>query len=118
METDAPDIPLAGHRGEDNLPEYLPEVLAALAALRGESSQPYRPVHHRQCQTGASSFGLNIMMNQKTTSWLFGLLLPSDHPENNLKIRSIGRSATDMVEPYPAARIKQHVAATLMKITV
>jgi len=37
VETDAPDIPLAGHRGEANLPEYLPEVLAALAALRGES---------------------------------------------------------------------------------
>ncbi len=37
VETDAPDIPLAGHRGEDNLPEYLPEVLAALATLRGES---------------------------------------------------------------------------------
>ncbi|MBU1566908.1 MAG: TatD family hydrolase [Proteobacteria bacterium] len=36
VETDAPDIPLAGHRGEDNLPEHLPEVLAALATLRGE----------------------------------------------------------------------------------
>lgn len=36
VETDAPDIPLAGHRGEDNLPEYLPEVVAALANLRGE----------------------------------------------------------------------------------
>jgi TatD DNase family protein len=37
IETDAPDIPLAGHRGEDNLPEHLPEVLAALATLRGEN---------------------------------------------------------------------------------
>jgi TatD DNase family protein len=37
VETDAPDIPLAGHRGQDNLPEYLPEVVATLAALRGES---------------------------------------------------------------------------------
>ncbi len=36
IETDAPDIPLACHRGEDNLPEYLPEVLVALATLRGE----------------------------------------------------------------------------------
>lgn len=36
VETDSPDIPLAGHRGEDNLPEYLPEVLTALADLRGE----------------------------------------------------------------------------------
>ena len=37
IETDAPDIPLAGHRGEDNLPQYLPEVLSTLANLRKES---------------------------------------------------------------------------------
>ncbi len=37
VETDAPDIPLAGRRGADNLPEYLPEVVQTLAALRGES---------------------------------------------------------------------------------
>jgi TatD DNase family protein len=37
IETDAPDIPLAGHRGAANLPEYLPEVLACLAALRHEN---------------------------------------------------------------------------------
>jgi len=36
LETDAPDIPPANHRGEGNRPEYLPEVLDALAALRGE----------------------------------------------------------------------------------
>lgn len=36
IETDAPDIPLAGHRGEDNLPQYLPEVLSTLADLRNE----------------------------------------------------------------------------------
>ena len=36
LETDAPDIPPANHRGEANLPEYLPEILDALAALRGE----------------------------------------------------------------------------------
>ena len=36
LETDAPDIPPAAHRGESNRPEYLPEVLDALAALRGE----------------------------------------------------------------------------------
>ena len=34
--TDAPDLPPAAHRGESNLPEYLPEVLNSLAALRGE----------------------------------------------------------------------------------
>jgi TatD DNase family protein len=36
LETDAPDIPLADHRGESNLPKYLPGILASLAALRGE----------------------------------------------------------------------------------
>ena len=39
VETDSPDIPLASHRGEDNLPEYLPEVVAALASLRGEQPE-------------------------------------------------------------------------------
>lgn len=37
LETDAPDIVTAAHRGERNSPEYLPEVLAALASLRSES---------------------------------------------------------------------------------
>lgn len=37
LETDAPDIVTAAHRGERNSPEYLPEVLAALAAVRSES---------------------------------------------------------------------------------
>ncbi|KJS00031.1 MAG: hypothetical protein VR65_14020 [Desulfobulbaceae bacterium BRH_c16a] len=36
LETDAPDIPPASHRGESNLPEFLPEILDALATLRGE----------------------------------------------------------------------------------
>jgi TatD DNase family protein len=39
LETDAPDIPPADHREENNSPEYLPEVLDALAALRGESRE-------------------------------------------------------------------------------
>ncbi|WP_127477782.1 TatD family hydrolase [Sulfurivermis fontis] len=38
LETDAPDIVTAAHRGERNSPEYLPEVLAALAAVRGEEA--------------------------------------------------------------------------------
>jgi len=37
LETDAPDIPLAGRRGYANSPEYLPEILDALASLRLES---------------------------------------------------------------------------------
>ncbi|GAB4300383.1 MAG: TatD family hydrolase [Thiohalomonadaceae bacterium] len=35
LETDAPDIVTVAHRGERNSPEYLPEVLAALAEVRG-----------------------------------------------------------------------------------
>ena len=35
LETDAPDLTVASHRYERNSPEYLPEVLAALAEARG-----------------------------------------------------------------------------------
>lgn len=35
LETDAPDLTVASHRYERNSPEYLPEVLAALAEVRG-----------------------------------------------------------------------------------
>lgn len=34
LETDAPDIPLSGHQGHANLPEYLPKIMEALAGLR------------------------------------------------------------------------------------
>lgn len=37
VETDAPDIPPVSHHGETNLPQYLPEIVAALATLRNES---------------------------------------------------------------------------------
>jgi len=37
LETDAPDMTVASHRGERNSPEYLPECLAALAQVRGAS---------------------------------------------------------------------------------
>lgn len=36
LETDAPDIPLAAHRGERNLPEYLSEVCTIVAEIRKE----------------------------------------------------------------------------------
>jgi TatD DNase family protein len=39
LETDAPDQPGAGHRGERNEPGLLPEVLAVVAALRGETPE-------------------------------------------------------------------------------
>ncbi|MBD3670291.1 MAG: TatD family hydrolase [Gammaproteobacteria bacterium] len=35
LETDAPDMTVASHRGERNSPEYLPEVLTSLAEVRG-----------------------------------------------------------------------------------
>ncbi|MFU8837200.1 MAG: TatD family hydrolase [Thiohalomonadaceae bacterium] len=35
LETDAPDMSPAAHHGQRNSPEYLPEVLLALAELRG-----------------------------------------------------------------------------------
>jgi len=39
LETDAPDQPLATHRGERNEPAYLSEVLATVATLRREDPQ-------------------------------------------------------------------------------
>jgi TatD DNase family protein len=39
LETDAPDMTVVQHRGERNSPEYLPQCLAALAAVRGESEE-------------------------------------------------------------------------------
>ncbi len=38
LETDAPDMSPAAHRGERNSPEYLPEILAALARVREEDA--------------------------------------------------------------------------------
>ncbi len=39
LETDAPDMTVAQHRGERNSPEYLPYCLAALAEVRGEQPE-------------------------------------------------------------------------------
>jgi TatD DNase family protein len=39
LETDAPDLTVAQHRGMRNSPEYLPYCLAALAESRGESRE-------------------------------------------------------------------------------
>lgn len=36
LETDAPDMTVASHRFQRNSPEYLPEILAALAEVRGQ----------------------------------------------------------------------------------
>ncbi len=37
LETDAPDMPPAGHTGERNSPEHLPAIAAAVAECRGEA---------------------------------------------------------------------------------
>jgi len=39
LETDAPDMTVAQHRGERNSPEYLPYCLAALAEARNEAAE-------------------------------------------------------------------------------
>jgi TatD DNase family protein len=39
LETDAPDLTVASHRYQRNSPEYLPEVLAALAEVRATDPQ-------------------------------------------------------------------------------
>lgn len=39
LETDSPDQPLSGHRGQRNEPAHLDEVLDAVAELRGESRE-------------------------------------------------------------------------------
>lgn len=39
LESDAPDMPPAGHRGERNSPQWLPEILDCLAGLRQESPE-------------------------------------------------------------------------------
>jgi TatD DNase family protein len=39
LETDAPDLTVEAHRGERNSPAYLPDVLMALAEIRGENPQ-------------------------------------------------------------------------------
>ena len=37
LETDSPDQPMHGHQGRRNEPALLPQVLASVAELRGES---------------------------------------------------------------------------------
>jgi TatD DNase family protein len=55
LETDAPDMTVASHRGERNSPAFLPEVLAALAEARGEGPAE---VAERTTATAIELFGL------------------------------------------------------------
>ncbi len=55
LETDAPDLTVAAHRGERNSPQYLPDVLAALAQVRGK---PPDWLAERTSATARSVLGL------------------------------------------------------------
>jgi hypothetical protein len=50
LETDAPDQPLANHRGQRNEPAYLTEVLDTVAALRGEPREAIAAATTRNAQ--------------------------------------------------------------------
>jgi TatD DNase family protein len=49
LETDSPDMTVASHRGERNSPEYLPEVLQALAATRQQDVMLIAQSTTQQC---------------------------------------------------------------------
>ena len=53
LETDAPDMTVAAHRGERNSPEYLPLCLTALAQLRNE---PEEIIAHQTTQNALEIF--------------------------------------------------------------
>ncbi|BFO08146.1 metal-dependent hydrolase [Serratia rubidaea] len=55
LETDAPDMPLAGHQGEPNRPERAAEVFQALCQLR---SEPPEQIADRLWQNTQSLFAL------------------------------------------------------------
>ena len=56
LETDAPDLTVAAHRGERNSPEYLPDCLAALAEVRDE---PAEELAERTTRNGLKVLGLD-----------------------------------------------------------
>lgn len=57
LETDAPDQPLSGHRGERNEPAFVAEVLAVAAALRGEDADAIAAATTRNA---CDLFGLSL----------------------------------------------------------
>jgi TatD DNase family protein len=56
LETDAPDQPLANHRGQRNEPAYLAQVLDTVATLRGE---PHEAVAAATTRNAQALFGLS-----------------------------------------------------------
>ncbi|MET0229580.1 MAG: TatD family hydrolase [Rhodanobacteraceae bacterium] len=51
LETDSPDQPLSGHRGERNEPAFTAEVLDVIATLRRESRDAIAAATTRNCET-------------------------------------------------------------------
>jgi len=49
LETDSPDMPLAGHQGERNSPESIPVILQTLAELRQETAEHIAAVTTANC---------------------------------------------------------------------
>jgi TatD DNase family protein len=50
LETDAPDMPLSGHHGQRNSPEYLPDILKKLASLRQQNDQELALATTQNCE--------------------------------------------------------------------
>lgn len=50
LETDAPDMPLAGHQGERNTPEMIPIILDKLTEIRGETRSQIATATTRNCK--------------------------------------------------------------------
>lgn len=61
LETDAPDQPAGSHRGERNEPQWLPEVLKAIAELRSEPADVIAATNNRNAITL-----FNLPVNQQT----------------------------------------------------
>lgn len=51
LETDSPDMPLAGHQGERNSPESIPTILETLAELRQETAEHIATVTTANCNS-------------------------------------------------------------------
>jgi TatD DNase family protein len=51
LETDSPDQPLSGHRGERNEPAFTAEVLDCIAMLRNESREAVAAASTRNCES-------------------------------------------------------------------
>lgn len=50
LETDSPDMPLAGHQGERNSPESIPQIQATLAELRQDTVEHIATVTSANCR--------------------------------------------------------------------